>query len=103
MHRDHASLGAKVRVLHETVREVKQLATAVISKPKRGRPGRAVLPCVPARNKATALRNRRIKAAYNRKRNPLTQQQVAERYHVDQSIVSVVLRNPCSDKTDCDC
>lgn len=77
--------------------------TAVVDAPRRGRPGRLVLDCVPARDKTIALRNKRIKAAYSRKRNPLTQQQIAEKYGVDQSVVSVVLRNPCSDKTDCDC
>lgn len=79
------------------------MTTATLDKPKRGRPGRLVLDCIPARNRAIALRNKRIKAAYSRKRNPLTQQEIAEKYNVDQSVVSVVLRNPCSDKTECDC
>lgn len=73
------------------------MATALIEAPRRrGRPGRAVLPGVPARNRKIALRNRRIKAAVTRKRNPLTQQEAAAKYGVDQSAVSVIVRNPLS-------
>jgi hypothetical protein len=72
------------------------LATTTLTRPKRGRPGREVLPGVPVRNRRIALRNKRIKAAYARKRSPLTQEQIAAKYGVDQSVVSVVIRNPLS-------
>lgn len=73
-------------------------ATATLAKPKRGRPGRAVLPCAPARNKDLAARNRKITGAVTRKRKPLTQAEAAEHFGVDQPTVSIVVRNPCSGK-----
>lgn len=78
------------------------MTTAVITRPKRGRPGKEVLPGVPAQSRAIALRNRRIKSATTRKRNPLTQEQAAEKYGVDQSRVSVIVRNPLSGVAKCD-
>jgi len=65
-------------------------------KRKQGRPGVAELPCHKARNKALAQRNRRIYGAVTRKRNPLTQAEAGALYGVDQSIVSEIVRNPCS-------
>lgn len=70
----------------------------VVPKRKRGRPGREVLPCTNARNTTLAVRNRRIKQALTRKRKPMTQAEAAAKYGLDQSAVSVIVRNPCSDK-----
>lgn len=70
--------------------------TTTMTRPKRGRPGREVLPAVPARSPQLALRNRRIKGALNRKRNPLTQEEVAAKYGVSQGLVSMIVRNPKS-------
>lgn len=66
---------------------------------KRGRPGKQTLDCQPARNRQIALRNRRIKQAITRKRNPLTQAEAAEKYGLKQPMISLIVRNPCSDKT----
>lgn len=70
--------------------------TTTMTRPKRGRPGREVLPAVPARSTKLALRNRRIKAAINRKRRPMTQEEAAEKYGVSQALVSQIVRNPAS-------
>ena len=70
--------------------------TTTLHKRGPGRPGRLVLPPVPAKDKATALRNRRIVASLKRKRNPLTQQAAAAKYNVSQPEVSVIARNPAS-------
>lgn len=71
-------------------------ATATATKPRRGRPGLSVLPGVPARDRTTAQRNRRIKGAVTRKRNPLTQCEAAALYGVTQPEVSLIVRNPLS-------
>lgn len=78
------------------------MATATLTRPRRGRPGREVLPARPARDRSLALRNRRILAAVTRKRNPLTQEEAAAKYGVDQSVVSVIVRNPLSGVAKCD-
>ena len=72
------------------------MTTVTTTRPKRGRPGLEVLPAVPARSRTLALRNRRIKAALHRKRNPMTQEEVAAKYGVSQALVSIVDRNPVS-------
>lgn len=72
------------------------MTTTVTTRPKRGRPGLEVLPAVPARSPQLALRNRRIRAALHRKRNPLTQMEVAAKYGVSQALVSMIDRNPAS-------
>lgn len=72
------------------------MPTATLVKRGPGRPGREVLPAVPAANRKLAARNRRIKAAWNRKRNKPTQAELAEKYGIDQSLVSQILRNPAS-------
>lgn len=72
------------------------MTTATMTRPKRGRPGRDVLPAVPARSPQLALRNRRIKGALNRKRHPMTQEEAAAHYGVSQGLVSMIVRNPAS-------
>lgn len=63
-----------------------------------GRPGKAKLPCRKAANGTLAARNRRIVKAVSRTRKPLTQAEAGEQFGIDQSIVSEIVRNPCSGK-----
>jgi len=56
--------------------------------------------CTPeasAPDKQTALRNRRIRAAYTRKHNPPTQEELAIKYGVSQATISRIVNNPCSE------
>lgn len=52
-----------------------------------------------ARDRKTALRNKRIVGAYKRKRKPLTQAEIAEKYGLSQPRVSQILCNPNATKT----